>query len=195
MADKVLFNPIKEPTNALETLGTILTGEELRDAIHLAVVAMVASEKLFPGQRLNKDGGTTGETIGIVDPFLRGPVMPGQHFWFVIDPRTITSLRHVWTHPDFPDSAEASPAFTDPKAASEQWLRDFIARSDCPGYEEVMGRAAEFAKGNSWGGSENSLHFGEDAMGEIPNEFWDHFAIVSGIAAPERRATYFSCSC
>lgn len=39
---------------------------------------------------------------GIVDPFLpRGPDT-GETFWFVMAPRMVQSLRHVWEHPDFP---------------------------------------------------------------------------------------------
>ena len=39
---------------------------------------------------------------GIVDPFLtKGPKFK-EAFWFVMKPREVRSLRHVWEHPDFP---------------------------------------------------------------------------------------------
>lgn len=101
-------------TDALETLGMIHFKPEHRDAIHLAVEPVIAATaSMYPGQRIGIiDGhaypaGTEwdGEIVpyhGIVDPFLpKGPVQ-GKSFWFVMAPRMVQSLRHVWEHPDFP---------------------------------------------------------------------------------------------
>ncbi len=106
-------------TDALETLGMIHFKPEGRDAIHLAVEPVIATAGLSVGCKIGIVGGyayPTGmpmsETLdggegvvpyhGIVDPFLpRGPV-PGESFWFVMAPRMVASLRHVWEHPDFP---------------------------------------------------------------------------------------------
>ncbi|MCZ3377476.1 hypothetical protein [Rhizobium sp. AG207R] len=186
-------------TDALATLGTIIDENAGRDAIHLAVEPVIAVEKLYPGQHVGfVDGGvgTQGKHIGIVDPFLEGFVAPGQHFWLVVYPRTITSLRHVWEHPAFSsDIAPSAPVVTEAekKAASEKWLRDFISNSDCPDYKTVIAAAIDNA--DSW--SSEYLHFnGQDAHGEIPPEFWDHIEIVTGHKIrTEDRATYFSCSC
>jgi hypothetical protein len=100
-------------TDALRTLGTILdptdTGNQ-RDAIHIAVEPVTAVRKLWPGQRIALR--TNGQAYiptdpdhvtGIVDPFLTEAIMPGEKFWFLVLPRTITSLRHVWSHPSFPE--------------------------------------------------------------------------------------------
>lgn len=75
-------------------IGTILDGSDPRDAIHIAVIPMVATSILWPGQRLAN---------GIVDPFLVGRVVVGQWFYLFLYPNTITSLRHSWTHPAFPE--------------------------------------------------------------------------------------------
>ena len=99
-------------TDALDTLGMIITPAEKRDAIHLAVENVVATQYLEPGAHINFVYGSKShvaeverdEAIGIVDPFLQEPVEKGQRFWLVVYPREITSLRHVWTHPAFQTS-------------------------------------------------------------------------------------------
>ncbi len=100
----------KVSTDALETLGMVIGDGEKRDAIHLAVEPTLATETVYPGQHVNAQGLARGDLIGIVDPFLKGAVHPGQRFWLVIYPRMIHSLRHVWTHPSFEDEPEARRA-------------------------------------------------------------------------------------
>lgn len=107
-------------TDALETLGMIHFKPEARDAIHLAVDPVVASQPLRVGQKIGIINGKAypaGNILkrmshpdmiipyhGIVDPFLPRTVEPGETFWFVMAPRMVTSLRHVWEHPAFPES-------------------------------------------------------------------------------------------
>lgn len=94
-------------TDALATLGNILVSNEKRDAIHIAVLPVFAAELLHPGQKIGilSDGRAShnGVTkyLGVVDPFLKVSVAKGEKFWFLVNPRTITSLRHVWEHPEF----------------------------------------------------------------------------------------------
>lgn len=178
-------------TDALKTLGTIIGAEEKRDAIHLAVDPVIAYQRLDPGEHVGflPDGrvGHCGSPVGIVDPFLRGPVKEGERFWLVVYPRQITSLRHVWSHPAFKDEEDVAPASPD-KAASEKWLRDFARGADVPGYEEMI-QAAIYGGGDYVG-------FGTAASGEIPEEFWGHVENVTGHKFPAgERATYFSCAC
>ena len=187
----------KVSTDALETLGMKIGPNEKRDAIHLAVIPMEAKAKLWPGQHVTADGWPAPQRgIGIVDPFLEGPVHPGERFWLMICPRMITSLRHVWTHPAFADEPEgvaaSNAAVESTKEASERWLREFIDNSDCPDYETVIAKALS---NDGW--SPEFLHFnGDDAHGEIPPEFYLHLEIVTGISVPlEHRATSFFCSC
>lgn len=101
-------------TDALETLGMIHYKPEHRDAIHLAVEPVTAGCVLSVGQKIGivdgvayptgtvVDGNSVVPYHGIVDPFLpRGPDT-GESFWFVMAPRLVQSLRHVWQHQDFP---------------------------------------------------------------------------------------------
>jgi len=97
-------------TDALDTLGTIHMKEEKRDAIHLAVEPVMAGEDLRAGQDIIVKDGVAyptppGEGLGIVDPFLRFGALKGERFWFVMYPRQVHSLRHVWEHPAFPPGA------------------------------------------------------------------------------------------
>lgn len=62
---------------------------------------------MFPGQRVQIKAGagwpaSMGSGIGIVDPFLGRPVNIGERFWVVLDPASVTNLRHDWDHPAFP---------------------------------------------------------------------------------------------
>jgi hypothetical protein len=195
-------------TDALDVLGTILIGDSCgRDAIHLAVEPVIAGEELKPGQDvgLMNDkawGGTYYKHVGIVDPFLKEPVKPGQKFLLVVYPRTITSLRHVWSHPDF---MEQQPPTGD-KAASEAWLKAFISTHDCPDYESViktiLGDGERVGLGDDdddcYGrfDGEQLIFIGTDAHATIPPEFWDHVEVVTGMKiSSDNRPEYFSCSC
>jgi hypothetical protein len=182
-------------TDALETLGSIIDENQKRDAIHLAVEPVVAAHSLRPGEDVGFIEGGVGSCdnpVGIVDPFLEKNVNKGEHFWLVVYPRQITSLRHVWTHPAFPETAGAPIAVKD-KVTSEAWLRAFVDASDCPGYEAVM--AAAVGDGAEQWNTEY-LHFNSDAHGEIPPEFWDHVEVVTGRTIPQNgRAKFFSCGC
>lgn len=188
-------------TDALETLGMIHEREEKRDAIHLAVIPAVAGERLLPGTHVgvSKDGKayvTAPEyCVGIVDPFLLDAVVHRERFWLVIYPRKITSLRHVWSHPAFPDepsvSAPASP--TEPSgsavAVARARIRDMAADLDCS-VDRLMDGAAEYIQDGV------SLHFGFDLDYDWPaEEFWRCYELVTGKAAPPDKPFFFRCSC
>jgi hypothetical protein len=85
-------------------LGELAADTARRDAVHVAVAPVVAGENLHPGHHVAlKDGRAfaKGQTIGVVDPFLTADVQEGERFWLFLYPNTVTSLRHVWTHPAF----------------------------------------------------------------------------------------------
>lgn len=87
-------------------LGKVIADENAeRDAVHIAIAPVTATVRVFPGQRIKEDGNpcTTGNGVGIVDPFLEAAVFPGERFYIFLYPGTVTSLRHHWTHPSFED--------------------------------------------------------------------------------------------
>lgn len=193
-------------TDALETLGTIIGEEEKRDAIHLAVLPVIAGSNITPGSDVKLDGeglavnAYEDDGIGIADPFLKlpgrygmdGSIQPGQRFWLVIYPRKINSLRHVWTHPEIPDDAGAAdPVKTsDPREESRQWLEAYARRLFS--YEPEYGTRFTVLMACAEGGG-----FGTDIEGEgrtPTEEFWFHYERYTGKKV-QNRPEYFSCAC
>lgn len=74
----------------MENLGLgrlIISANQLRDAVHVAIAPVTASMDLDPGQHVGfvKKGnielvGVVKNPIGIVDPFLRKKVWKGERF-------------------------------------------------------------------------------------------------------------------
>lgn len=121
-------------------IGQLITTEQFRDAIHIAVVPVTAAQTLLPGQHVslvnpeNLEVGYCQHTLGVVDPFLKQPVEKGQRFWLFLYPGSITSLRHEWTHPKFPATQHQVPVtehqigLKSAKEESEKWLREYAQR-------------------------------------------------------------------
>lgn len=162
-------------------MGKILSGENQRDAVHVAVVPVFAHRKLFPGQHVGVEGNKTSDravNVGIVDPFLTSPIFDGQQFYLYLYPNTIQSLHHVWTHPAFEVSKKVSEA--------EQWLR-FFAETHRHSYEEMLKEALN-----------SDMCFGDTSVNDIDEEtktkFWDYIEEVTRRKVPER-LSYFRCAC
>lgn len=182
-------------TDALETLGTIIGEGAGRDAIHLAVEPVVAAQKLLPGEAVGfLTGGKVGKIskpLGIVDPFLKGAVLPGERFWLILFPRQITSLRHVWTHPDFPEAAT-------PKNVSEsKEFLDYAADTIGVSTEDLMSSVKYYLDERDGGSRTDTICFGDDLDSwELPEGFWGHYEAFTGRTVPEAfREVYFRCAC
>lgn len=213
--------PQKVHTDALETLGTKPKSGG-RDAVHIAVDLAVAGEKLHPGEHVGiVDGKARSKVakgvklVGIVDPFLAEWVEEGEKFWLMVYPRQITSLRHVWEHPDFAPSdglaaVQGQLAKLKSAAESEAWLVNWCDSHDCPSWAKVreLLEAGPGAKinwddedGDYYGASyevdsdgTGYLYFGGiDAHADIPDEFWEHAEAVLGKSLTH--VGTFSCSC
>jgi len=187
-------------TDALETLGTIIGPGQGRDAIHLAVEPVEAAIDLYPGQDVGLvDGkaGVTDDPVGIVDPFLRNKVLKGERFWLVVYPRQIASLRHVWTHPKFPDPDQpALAAVLEPPRESQRFIRE-AAREIGVDSADLLERLKDYLDDRDSGESENGICFGDEIDSwELPEGFWLHYEAVTGRKVPEKfREVYFRCAC
>ena len=181
-------------TDALETLGTIIGDNEKRDAIHLAVLPVKAGKPLMPGQYINlKDGLAYPDSngLGIVDPFIGGPIEPGQNFWMVLKPRIIKSLRHVWNHPSFPDEqVKNSEDFLSPEKAHAMHEITAIASGFGLSYDEIMSAANNYLDYNDY------LIQGGKFEGEsIPDIFWSYYTAITGRVNTTGYSNFLGCSC
>jgi hypothetical protein len=127
-------------------LGTLPGAAVGRDAIHVAVVPLMSSSYLKPGEHVGwayDQPGTvsdyTDKKFGVVDPFLpQEEIEPGTRVWVLLYPGSISSLRHVWSHPEFDDE----PAVLTPKAEAEARLTE-IAGSLGFSYDYFLERLEE----------------------------------------------------
>jgi hypothetical protein len=81
-----------------------------RDAVHVAIFAAMTKQYLTGGDSVSPDPKNPGyvvfnlrdvPAIGIIDPFI-GAVYPETLFWVILNPGTVTDLRHTWSHPALP---------------------------------------------------------------------------------------------
>lgn len=170
-------------------LGKLIETPQIRDAIHVAVVPMKASEMLRPGQRVGiiADGisGPATDAVGIVDPYLTDVVPKGAMFWLCLLPNTVSGMRHHWSHPLF-DAA----IVVDEKSASVAWLTE-AARSLGVDYETLVSEWSELEQGDY---INNGEHI-RDIWYGLSDEFWKHHKIVTGRDVPEAQRGGFTCSC
>jgi hypothetical protein len=172
-------------------IGRLGDGTEQRDAIHFACAMVQAGHVLMPGSSVQMRDGKAWEVsqrniqdrIGIVDPFLTKYVDTNQWFWLILNPGSITDLRHHWTHPAFDNELAIIKK-------SEEWLRAYCNTTE-HSYEEFMSML-------EWGSKPDNKYgygFGSDpGIYDVPDEFWQHAETVLGKKLPNH-TNYFRCAC
>lgn len=180
-------------------LGSIIEDENVkRDAIHIAIAPVVASERLQPGEHIGilPDGSASAnvddyQLIGIVDPFLKKSVKKGEKFYICLYQQTIKGMRHHWSHPSFEDEDVGIPPSVVEDISTEEvksikWISEYASRLGME-YKELMEAARDYIKHG------NYLNHGSRFESEyVSEEFWDHYNIITG----ERGSgSFFSCSC
>lgn len=185
-------------------VGTILKGDEQRDAIHMALAPVVADEEIVPGQHigLKADGTASGHSakaIGIVDPFLTSNIRKGQRFYLWLYPNTITSLHHHWSHPAFGDTPPFKTAIeASDRGAESRRIIEAIAGQCGVSYKRLMESAERWVDDS--GNYTGYTHMGENEDYKDVDDwglFWKHYEIVTGETIPDSvpRHSFFSCSC
>jgi len=182
---------MSETTMALlgKLLGPEVTG---RDAIHVAVVPVTAAEFLSPGEHVGllgdgKVGNGATPWVGIVDPYLTARVQPGERFFLFLYPRTITSLRHEWTHPAFaPRTTDTTPE------GARAWVEAFAAELDQT-YNRLMAAA------DLWVLDEEYTYDNSETYKDVDDAkwptFWKHYETLTDRKVEDHEARFFTCSC
>lgn len=176
-------------------IGQIITTPQQRDAIHVAVVPVIAGQMLYPGEHVGLIKGEAWSTlkdkkpglvsIGIVDPFLKANVAPKESFWLFLYPGTVTDLRHAWTHPAF---QPLNPMYE----ASIGIVKTLTARLEFD-YEKFMAAAHRYLEN---GESEATFDHGwtePDWMDDEWPNFWYHFEVITGKKPKNSREGFTGC--
>lgn len=176
-----------------------LASEETRDAIHIAIVAVKATEELNPGDHVGLVSGEatkflTEEHLGIVDPYLKAPVKRGELFYLLLYPNTVTDMKHVWSHPAFKEQS-----IVNKNKASLLWIENYANTLGLK-YEELMDGADKFIADDEHmyksGEDDSPGSYGFFESISTDPEFWTHYEIVTGIEVDKKhRVNFFSCSC
>jgi hypothetical protein len=188
----------------LASLGKVLDHEMPRDAVHISVAPVICGEDLSPGMHVSLTGDEIARRdkppIGIVDPYLPGPVKKGARVWLLLYPGSITSLVHHWTHPAFAAMAD------DPKVKAKAWVGDF-ANVYGLSYDGIMDAAATWLQGEEYAARKGSKYVDYDDYGyryptDLPQvgsakweEFWQQHEILTGKRSKEKAESFFWCSC
>lgn len=171
-------------------LGRVPPANSERDAIHVAVIPMRASETLRAGQRVGVLGdqlaGPSNKTTGIVDPFLTGVIAKDSWFWMALLPGTVTGMRHEWQHPAFP--VPRPPAFEDMDA--ERLFAESVAAQCGKTLAALMEDAEMFVDTGEYE-YDNSERYKQVEDWE---RFWRYFTKVTGKETKQDWAPY-TCSC
>lgn len=188
-----------------------------RDAIHVAVVAVVAHKTLAPGVHVGADKydkdyleSKDEKPIGIVDPFRKDNIKAGDMFWLMLYPGTVQSLRHHWVHPALGEVDVEDVVFvgggnmsrhklpTEQRQIPEESITYLhnIASAYGISYEAVIRMGYEYIKSGDY----FCIYDSDAHSGDYP-EYWEHWEAVTGDKAPSQDEHDYipkipvSCSC
>jgi hypothetical protein len=188
-------------------LGKKITGEASRDAIHIAVVPLIAGQELHAGETFRLAWGTDNtairaadeygfDAIGIVDPYLGHGVdnwrdyrvLQGERFWGFLMPGTVTGMRHQWQHPAF-DNIQL------PANEHERWLLSFCDRWNFD-YDLLIDAGVGCEEDRYIVANGVDLHSRAE-LGEDHDLFWHHLEALTGrqFDSQHREGLTWTCTC
>jgi hypothetical protein len=169
-------------------IGKIITVQQHKDAIHMAVAPVVAQCPLTPGEHVGiLPDGTASNTakphIGIVDPFLPHKtfaVKEGETFWLFLYPGSITSLHHEWTHPAFEKKPEPEPEFDGSPVRVNRTAGRPKVKGPTMAQVEAERKAAALEAAKLWMRAWAVEHMGDDYDGHVSEDDAFDNAIQAG---------------
>jgi hypothetical protein len=179
-------------------IGQLLTANEQKDAIHIAVAPVTANEEIMPGDEIgfiDSAAGLVGDCdkpIGIADPFLKRAIKKGERFYLFLFPNTVTGMRHEWQHPAFTTAMQAS----DKAADARRWIEQLAENIGDPfdTFDLLMAHVQNCIDGGS-----HFTEHGHESMRSIwyenEEQFWKHFETLTGNKKPHKYMSVFCCSC
>lgn len=185
--------------NSSPKLGQLITKHVGRDAIHIAIAPVQCGDEegLEPAQRIKIDRNSKQavsaedwEFTAIVDPWLIDGPRYGQWFWALLNPNTITALRHYWTHPDFPDLRN-----NEEKQNALEWMIQFAQDLGVNSHGRTLSVDELLSGADQWLADGEYTRWGYDDT-YITDEFWVNYEIIRGIIVdPGNRQDFFECDC
>ncbi len=172
-----------------DVLGRLADSKAAKDAVHVAIIPVTCEHaKVHPGEPLKVSYGAIlkagdGEWHGIVDPFLTKPVMPGERFYMMLKPGSITSLRHDWDHPAFTDKTEEDEM---------EWVKNFAAELGI-GFDTLWDGAGYHSEDSDYYVNTGEVEISGSA--EDWEKFWEIFCKRTKKEKPEYAGGFFSCAC
>jgi hypothetical protein len=130
--------------NKKNLLGKAPSDLGVKDAIHVAIVAVRAGKPTKPGERCklneHREAVPDEKGVGVADPFLKSNVPVGKKFWLLLAQDQVPNVQHTWEHPKV--------SFAPPEREPEQnsYLLGY-AKDLGLTYEQLM-EACEFAVEN-----------------------------------------------
>ena len=180
-------------------VGQLLNGTEKKDAIHVAIYPAIANKTLHPATPVtlldeNQDIAVqcpAGVSFGIVDPFLQKPVKAGERFYIFVNPNTITSLRHDWTHPALKPDQDVGH---DTKEWAKRWMID-LGQKYGMNYDELMWAGEKWIDEGKVLTVHGTLDITNAWNEEERAKYWECIEIITGKKPPSIEDEPFSCSC
>lgn len=175
-------------------VGKLLTGTEKKDAIHFALMPMVATCRLNAGEHVSANGDENKPYVGIVDPFLKEFVEQGERFWLFLYPNTVIGMRHEWQHPAFPEATGDASIVKDPEGFHRQTLESVASQIGCS-FSSLVERLELY--GDDSCGGDDGIQEGLNQLANNPSaieSMWNSYEALYG-RVKTRVSGYFHCAC